>query len=36
MTLDDDVGWIGYANEAIRQQVEPHVRQVLSEFLDSA
>ncbi len=34
MTLDDDVAWVGYANDAIRQQVEPHLQATLREFLD--
>jgi hypothetical protein len=32
MTLDDDVAWIGYANQAIRRQVEPHLHDVLREL----
>jgi hypothetical protein len=34
MTLDDDVAWVGYANDAIRRQVEPHLQAVLHELLD--
>ena len=34
MILDHDVAWIGYANGAIRRQVEPHLQTVLREFMD--
>jgi fructose-1,6-bisphosphatase/inositol monophosphatase family enzyme len=32
MTLHDDVAWVGYANEAIRRQIEPALQAVLREF----
>ncbi len=32
MTLHDDVAWVGYANDAIRRQVEPALQAVLREF----
>jgi fructose-1,6-bisphosphatase/inositol monophosphatase family enzyme len=32
MTLHDDVAWVGYANDAIRRQVEPELQAVLREF----
>ncbi|GAB4274707.1 MAG: hypothetical protein Kow0080_23380 [Candidatus Promineifilaceae bacterium] len=31
LTVDDDVAWVGYANEAIRRQIEPLLRQSLAK-----
>ena len=31
LTVDADVAWIGYANEQLRQQIEPVLRAVLAE-----
>lgn len=30
LTVDDDIAWVGYANETIRQQIEPLLRQSLA------
>ncbi len=29
-TIEADIAWIGYANEAIRNEIEPHLREALS------
>ena len=31
LTVEDDVSWVGYANEAIRQEIEPVLRSVLRD-----
>jgi hypothetical protein len=31
LTVDDDVSWVGYANEAIRQEIEPLLHSILRD-----
>jgi fructose-1,6-bisphosphatase/inositol monophosphatase family enzyme len=31
LTVDDDIAWVGYANETIRRQIEPLLRQSLAK-----
>jgi hypothetical protein len=31
LNVDADVAWIGYANESIREQVEPHLQAALKK-----
>jgi hypothetical protein len=31
LNVSSDVTWVGYANEAIRQQIEPHLQAALQK-----
>jgi hypothetical protein len=31
LDVSSDVTWVGYANEAIRQQIEPHLQAALQK-----
>lgn len=33
LNVTDSVAWIGYANQTIRQQVEPHLRSAMEKYL---
>ena len=31
LSVDGDLSWVGYANDEIRREIEPHLQQALRE-----